>query len=131
MGGPEMEGASHARLRRLASAALDPRRIRGLLSRIEGVVGGLLDDIEPRMKMEFISELATPLPVFMIAELLGWPAAERHRLRPWSARIVSSRRSSIAIRIATKSSASTAAAASVACSAHETKSSAVPSRSRS
>ena len=38
--------------------------------------------------MDFVADLATPLPVLVIAELLGWPDQERHRLRPWSARIV-------------------------------------------
>jgi cytochrome P450 len=38
--------------------------------------------------MEFIADVAVPLPVQMIAELLGWPEEERHRLRPWSAQIV-------------------------------------------
>ena len=38
--------------------------------------------------MDFVADVAAPLPVHMIAELLGWPEEERHRLRPWSARIV-------------------------------------------
>ena len=38
--------------------------------------------------MDFIADLAAPLPVQVIAELLGWPPHERHRLRPWSAQIV-------------------------------------------
>ncbi len=84
----EMEGADHARIRRLVSAALNPRLIRSLRGRIQQVVDELLAGILSRGRMEFVDELATPLPVFMIAELLGWPAAERHRLRPWSAAIV-------------------------------------------
>jgi cytochrome P450 len=84
----EMEGADHTRLRRLVSAALDPRRIRKLRDRIQTVVNELLDRIAPHANMEFLEELAVPLPVHMISELLGWPAELRDRLRPWSAQIV-------------------------------------------
>jgi cytochrome P450 len=84
----EMEGANHTRIRRLVSAALNPRLIRSLRGRIQQVVDELLASLLPRGRMEFVEDLATPLPVFMIAELLGWPAEERHRLRPWSAAIV-------------------------------------------
>lgn len=84
----EMEGADHARIRRLVSAALNPRLIRSLRGRIQQVVDDLLGAVLPRGRVDFVDELATPLPVFMIAELLGWPAQERHRLRPWSAAIV-------------------------------------------
>jgi cytochrome P450 len=84
----EMEGSDHLRMRRLVSAALDPRRIRKLRARIEAVVKELLDPIAPRGRMEFLEDLAVPLPVHMISELLGWPAEQRERLRPWSAQIV-------------------------------------------
>ena len=84
----EMEGSDHLRVRRLVSAALDPRRIRKLRARIEAIVKELLDSIAPRGRMEFLEELAVPLPVHMISELLGWPAEQRDRLRPWSAQIV-------------------------------------------
>lgn len=84
----ETEGRDHARLRQLVSAALDPRRIRGLRARIQLLVDELLNAVTPTGRMNFIEELAVPLPVHMISELLGWPAGERHRLRPWSAQIV-------------------------------------------
>jgi cytochrome P450 len=84
----EKEGADHTRIRRLVSAALDPRRIRKLRGQVQTVVDELLQDIVPRGRMNFVEELAVPLPVHMISELLGWPASERHRLRPWSAQIV-------------------------------------------
>jgi cytochrome P450 len=84
----EKEGADHTRLRRLVSAALDPRRVRNLRRRIEGLVDELLDAVANQGRMDFLADLAVPLPVHMIAELLGWPSEERHRLRPWSAQIV-------------------------------------------
>jgi len=84
----ETEGAEHARVRRLVSAALTPRRIRDLRGRIQALVDEMLAELLPRGRMNFLADLAEPLPVYMIAELLGWPLEERHRLRPWSAQIV-------------------------------------------
>jgi cytochrome P450 len=84
----ETEGAEHARLRRLVASAFGPRRIRGLRERVRGHVERLIGARLPSGRMEFIADVAAPLPVQMIAELLGWPDEERHRLRPWSAQIV-------------------------------------------
>ncbi|HEY7377651.1 MAG TPA: cytochrome P450 [Steroidobacteraceae bacterium] len=84
----ETEGADHTRVRRLVSAALTPRRIRELRGRIQGLVDDMLAELLPRGRMNFLADLAEPLPVYVISELLGWPLEERHRLRPWSAQIV-------------------------------------------
>jgi cytochrome P450 len=84
----EKEGTDHARLRRLVAAALSPRLIAKLRERIQAVVDGLIAAIAPAGRMEFLEQLAVPLPVHVISELLGWPGDERHRLRPWSAGIV-------------------------------------------
>jgi cytochrome P450 len=84
----ETEGADHARVRRLVAAAFGTRRVRDLRDRIRGLVGRLLDERMQDGCMDFVADVAGPLPVHVIAELLGWPAEERHRLRPWSARIV-------------------------------------------
>jgi cytochrome P450 len=84
----ETEARDHARVRRLVAAALDPRRIRNLRGQIQALVDELLDAIAANGRMNFLHDLAVPLPVFMISELLGWPREQRHRLRPWSADIV-------------------------------------------
>ena len=84
----ETEGTEHARVRRLVSAALTPRRVRDLRGRIQALVDELLVALLPQGRMNFLADLAEPLPVYMIADLLGWPLEERHRLRPWSAQIV-------------------------------------------
>lgn len=84
----ETEGESHRHLRRLLARALNPSRIASLGTRIESIAKDLVDRPRAGAETDFIAELAEPLPVIMIAELLGWPDAERHRLRPWSADIV-------------------------------------------
>jgi len=84
----ETEGEEHARLRRVLMRVMNPNRIRRLKARIETLARERVAALAPRGRMEFVSELATPLPVHLIAELLGWPPEERHRLRTWSAAIV-------------------------------------------
>lgn len=84
----ETEGPDHVRLRRLLAKAINARRIGGLRGRIELLVDELLDGIAEHKEIDFIADLAVPLPVHVISEMLGWPAEERHRLRPWSAAIV-------------------------------------------
>ena len=84
----ETEGADHARVRRLVAAAFGPRRVRELRHSVCALVQHLLEERMQDRRMDFIADLAAPLPVHVIAELLGWPPHERHRLRPWSAQIV-------------------------------------------
>lgn len=84
----ETEGEPHARLRRLLGASLSPQRVSDLAARIQAIAGDLIDRLQPGTELDFIAEIAEPLPVTVISELLGWPAEARHRLRPWSADIV-------------------------------------------
>ena len=84
----ETEGTTHRHLRRLLARALNPSRIASLGRRVESIAKELVDRPRPGADVDFIAELSEPLPVIMIAELLGWPEDERYRLRPWSADIV-------------------------------------------
>ena len=84
----ETEGETHARLRRLLAGALGPKRIAGLAARVEEIADARVSRAVGAGEIDFVREVAEPLPVTMISELLGWPEAERHRLRPWSADIV-------------------------------------------
>ena len=68
--------------------AINTRRLDGLRQRIEALVDELLDGVADHDEIDFMAELAVPLPVHVISEMLGWSAEERHRLRPWSADIV-------------------------------------------
>jgi cytochrome P450 len=77
----------HTRLRALVSKAFTPRVVAGLRPRIESVVAHLLDAAEEAGSMDGIRDLATPLPVVVIAELLGVPGVDRDRFKRWSDRI--------------------------------------------
>jgi cytochrome P450 len=83
----DMEPPDHTRLRRLVSKAFTPRTVEALRPRIEAIVDGLIDDFGGRGEVDLIADYAEPLPVTVIAELLGIPEADRHLLRPWSADI--------------------------------------------
>lgn len=84
----DREPPDHTRLRSLVQRAFTQSRVEGLRSRIEGIVSGMLDKIADRGSFDVHADLAEPLPVLVIAELLGVPEAFRTKLRPWSASIV-------------------------------------------
>ena len=77
-----MNPPDHTRLRRLVSGAFTPARVRALVPRIEAIAGELAGQLEARF--DVISQLALPLPVGVISELLGIPEADRPRLVTWS-----------------------------------------------
>ena len=85
----EMEPPDHTRLRGLVAREFTPRRVEALRPRIRALVDELLDPLADSGGGDLVAGLAEPLPVAVIAELLGFPAADRHLLRPWSGDIVS------------------------------------------
>ena len=74
----------HTRLRGLVNKAFTPRVVEGLRGRAEAIVDELLDAAQPSGRMDVIRDLATPLPVIVIAELLGIAAVDRERFKHWS-----------------------------------------------
>lgn len=78
------DGDDHRRLRRLVSKAFTPRMIERLRPRIQEIADGLIDQVAADGEMELVSAFAFPLPITVIAELLGVPAADRDRFRAWS-----------------------------------------------
>ena len=74
----------HTRLRGLVNKAFTPRVVEGLRGRAEAIVAELLDAVQPSGRMDVIRDLATPLPVIVIAELLGIAAVDRERFKHWS-----------------------------------------------
>ena len=74
----------HTRLRTLVSTAFTPRAVELLRPRIQEIVDELLDAAKQRGSMDVIPDLAVPLPVIVIAELLGIPPEDRERFKGWS-----------------------------------------------
>jgi cytochrome P450 len=83
------DGDDHRRLRRLVSKAFTPRMIERLRPRIQEIADELIDRVSAAGEMELVTEFAFPLPITVIAELLGVPAADRERFRQWSGAMVS------------------------------------------
>ncbi|NJM06588.1 cytochrome P450 [Candidatus Gracilibacteria bacterium] len=74
----------HTRLRSLVNRAFTPRVVEQLEPRIALIAAELLADARERGTLELISDFAFPLPVIVIAELLGVPAEDRALFRRWS-----------------------------------------------
>ena len=84
----ENEGAKHTRLRALVSKAFNRGQIDRLAPRIKKIVDELLDNCEELGEFDLLADFAEPLPVRVIAELLGVSPADEVNLRPWSQAIV-------------------------------------------
>ena len=74
----------HTRLRSLVSKAFTPRVVEGLRPRIQAIVDSLITRAEAAGSMDLIEELAYPLPVNVICEMLGVPVEDHERFKGWS-----------------------------------------------
>ena len=83
----DMEPPDHTHVRRLVSKAFTPQTVSAMRESVQRLMDGLLDDVRGAGAFDLITAVAEPLPVAVIAELLGVPHADRHLLRPWSADI--------------------------------------------
>jgi cytochrome P450 len=77
----------HTRLRTLVTKAFTPRASEELRSDIQRIVDDLIDPAQQRGELDLIADLAYPLPVAVICELLGVPPEDRGRFNAWSAAI--------------------------------------------
>jgi len=88
----DSEPPKHTRLRSLVAKAFNRQKIEGMRPAVERITLQLLDAIDEKLKdgktFDLIADYAEPLPVKIIADLLGFPEAEEHLLRPWSQAIV-------------------------------------------
>lgn len=79
-----MDPPRHDQLRTLVSIAFTPRAISQLEGRIAQLTETLLEDIDAQSDFELVRDLAYPLPVTVIAELLGVPSDDRPRFKVWA-----------------------------------------------
>ncbi|MCA9941493.1 MAG: cytochrome P450 [Anaerolineales bacterium] len=78
----------HTRLRALVSQAFTPRRVAQMAPRIQAIAHALLDRVAARGEMDLIEAYAYPLPLTVIMEMLGIPAADQEEMRFWSQAII-------------------------------------------
>ena len=88
----DSEPPKHTRLRSLVAKAFNRQKIEGMRPAVERITDQLLNEIDQKVKageeFDLIADYAEPLPVKIIADLLGFPESEEHLLRPWSQAIV-------------------------------------------
>ncbi|KOU64540.1 cytochrome P450 [Streptomyces virginiae] len=83
----DLEDPAHARVRRLVAKAFTPRTVERLVPAVQRMAGELVGRLLADGGGDLLATVAEPLPVAVIAELLGVPEADRGLLRPWSADI--------------------------------------------
>ncbi|SHE94684.1 cytochrome P450 [Streptoalloteichus hindustanus] len=79
-----MDPPQHRKLRRLASQAFTPRMVAQLGPRIRELTTELLDEVAGQGRIDLVRDVAYPLPVTVIAEMLGVPVADRDKYRRWA-----------------------------------------------
>ena len=79
-----MDPPRHTQLRRLVARAFSAKLIADLEPRIVSIVDGLLDRARQRGALDVVNDLAFPLPVTVIAELLGLPVEDQLKFKAWS-----------------------------------------------
>jgi cytochrome P450 len=79
----------HRQLRALVTQAFTPRAVEALAPRISAIVDELLDPLMAEGRLDVVQDLAVPLPVTVIAEMLGIPVQDRARFKRWSDAVVS------------------------------------------
>ncbi|KUH38324.1 MULTISPECIES: cytochrome P450 [Streptomyces] len=83
----DLEAPDHTRIRRLVAKAFTPRTVERLVPVVERLAAELVDGLLADGGGDLLTRVAEPLPVAVIAEMLGIPVADRPLLRPWSAAI--------------------------------------------
>lgn len=84
-----MDPPQHRQYRNLVSPSFTSRALAPLSRRIQAIVQELLDQVRPKGSMDFIADLAYPLPTTVIAELLGIPTSDRPMFKRWADALLS------------------------------------------
>lgn len=84
----ENEPPEHTRMRKLLAGAFGRGHVERMRPRIEDLAASMLDDLPTDAPVDILASYAEPMPVFVIADLLGVPREDHERLRDWSQAIV-------------------------------------------
>ncbi|MGV9315872.1 cytochrome P450 [Streptomyces sp. NPDC003691] len=83
----DLEAPDHTRIRRLVTKAFTPRTVAALEPTVRRLAAELVAGLRKAGGGDLLADVAEPLPVAVIAEMLGVPEEDRYLLRPWSADI--------------------------------------------
>ncbi|MGG0175127.1 cytochrome P450 [Gottfriedia acidiceleris] len=89
----DLDPPTHRRYRNIVSQAFTPKAIEALAPRIESLTKELLASIKDKPEIDIIADIAFPLPVIVISEMLGVPSKDREKFKEWSNIVVSSTQS--------------------------------------
>lgn len=92
------DAPDHTRLRALVNLAFTPRRVSQMAPRIQAVADELLDKVQAQGRMDLIADYALPLPIIVIADMLGIPPEERDDVFDWSQAIIAPGRHGLTFR---------------------------------
>ena len=85
-----MDPPLHTRYRRLVNKGFTPRMVNQLHERIHVATDNIIDQVIEQGTADFVTDIAAELPLVVIAELLGVPNEDRHRMFDWSNRMIGS-----------------------------------------
>jgi pimeloyl-[acyl-carrier protein] synthase len=74
----------HTRLRGLVNNAFTPHAVEQMRPYVQQMVDSLLSDVQSQGEMDAIHDLAHPLPILVVSQMLGLPSEERARFKQWS-----------------------------------------------
>jgi cholest-4-en-3-one 26-monooxygenase len=83
-----MDPPLHTRYRRLVNKGFTPRMVNQLHERINAAADTIIDAVIEKGSADFVTDIAAELPLVVIAELLGVPNEDRHRMFNWSNRMI-------------------------------------------
>ena len=83
-----MDPPLHTRYRRLVNKGFTPRMVRDLEESIHGASDAIIDEVIEVGRADFVTQISAELPLQVIADLLGVPQEDRHRMFEWSNRMV-------------------------------------------
>jgi cholest-4-en-3-one 26-monooxygenase len=85
-----MDAPEHTRYRKLVNRGFTPRQMRMLEPRIREVTAQILDEVIEQGGCDYVVDVAAEVPLQVIAEMLGVPLEDRHKLFEWSNRMIGS-----------------------------------------
>jgi cholest-4-en-3-one 26-monooxygenase len=85
-----MDPPEHTRYRKLVNRGFTPKQMRALEPHVRELTNRILDEVIERGECDFVVDVAAELPLQVIAEMLGVPHEDRHKLFQWSNRMIGS-----------------------------------------